>query len=60
MHAEAEAASEQMKISETLCGAIADRADMFDELLSKLNRLFSDLKMYGIDISNKTVGEHDA
>lgn len=25
-----------------------------------VNRLFSDLKMYGIDISNKTVGEHDA
>lgn len=25
-----------------------------------VNRLFSDLKIYGIDISNKTVGEHDA
>ena len=25
-----------------------------------VNRLFSDLKMYGIDISNKTVGEQDA
>lgn len=25
-----------------------------------VNRLFADLKMYGIDISNRTVGEHDA
>ena len=24
-----------------------------------VNRLFSDLKMYGIDISNDTIGEHN-
>lgn len=24
-----------------------------------VNRLFSDLKMYGLDISNKTIGEHN-
>jgi len=41
MHAEAEAASEQMKTSEVLCAAIADRADMFDHLLLDLNGLFA-------------------
>lgn len=41
MYAEAQAASEQMKTSEVLCGAIADRADMFDNLLHDLNSLFS-------------------
>ena len=41
MYAEAEAASEKMKISETMCCAIAKRADMFDGLLRELNELFS-------------------
>lgn len=41
MYAEAEAASEQMKTSEVLCVAIADRADMFDNLLGELNGMFS-------------------
>lgn len=41
MYAEAEAASEQMKTSEVLCVAIADRADMFDDLLGELNGMFS-------------------
>ncbi|MDO4721118.1 MAG: hypothetical protein Q4A78_10690 [Peptostreptococcaceae bacterium] len=41
MYAEAEAASEQMKTSEVLCEAIADRADMFDNLLNELNEMFS-------------------
>lgn len=41
MYTEAEAASERMKTSEVLCGAIADRADMFDNLLHDLNGLFS-------------------
>lgn len=41
MYKEAEAASEKMKISEVLCEAIADRADMYDELLGELNGMFS-------------------
>lgn len=41
MYAEAEAASEQMKTSEVLCVAIADRANMFDSLLGELNVMFS-------------------
>lgn len=42
MYAEAEAAVEKMKISETLCGAIADRAEMFDDLLVDLNKMFAE------------------
>jgi len=42
IYAEAEKASEEMKISETLCTAIGERADMFNELLVKLNDMFSD------------------
>ena len=41
MYAEAESASEQMKTSEVLCKAIADRADMFDGLLGDLNVMFA-------------------
>lgn len=41
MYKEANVASEQMKTSEVLCGAIADRADMFDNLLHDLNGLFA-------------------
>ena len=42
MYAEAEAAAEKMKISETLCEAIADRSEMFDDLLVDLNRMFAE------------------
>lgn len=42
MYAEAEAASEKMKVSETLCGAISDRAKMFDGLLADLNEMFAE------------------
>ena len=42
MYAEAEAASEKMKISETLCGAISDRSEMFDDLLNDLNKMFAE------------------
>lgn len=42
MYAEAEAASEKMKISETLCCAISDRSEMFDELLVDLNKMFAE------------------
>lgn len=41
MYAEAEAASEKMKTAEVLCAAIADRADMYDNLLLELNGMFS-------------------
>lgn len=42
MYAEAEAASEKMKVSETLCGAISERSEMFDELLNDLNKMFAE------------------
>ena len=42
MYAEAEAASEKMKVSETLCIGITKKADMFDELLENLNKMFSE------------------
>lgn len=41
MYAQASNAAEQMKTSETLCRAIATKADMFDELLKKLDKMFS-------------------
>lgn len=42
MHAEAEAASEKMRISETLCDAISEKSEMFDDLLGDLNKMFSE------------------
>lgn len=42
MYAEAEAASEKMKVSETLCTGITNRAEMFSELLDNLNKMFSE------------------
>ena len=42
MYAEAEAASEKMKISETLCGAITERSEMYDDLLGDLNKMFAE------------------
>ena len=42
MYAEAEAASEKMKISETLCDAISERSEMFDDLLGDLNKMFAE------------------
>lgn len=42
MYAEAEAASEKMKVSETLCGAITERSKMFNDLLVDLDRMFSE------------------
>ena len=42
MYAEAEEASEKMKISETLCNAIADKSDMFADLLVDLNKMFAE------------------
>lgn len=42
MYAEAEAASEKMKISEILCDAISERSEMFDDLLGDLNKMFAE------------------
>lgn len=41
-YAKAEAAAEKMKISETLCDAITERTEMFDELLKNLNVMFAE------------------
>lgn len=42
MHAEAEAAAEKMQISEVLCYAISERAEMFNDLLVELNEMFAE------------------
>lgn len=42
MYAEAELAVEKMKISETLCGAISEKSEMFEDLLKKLNPMFAE------------------
>lgn len=41
MLSEAQVAVEKMKTSETLCSGITEQARMFENLLSKLNRMFS-------------------
>ena len=42
MYAEADAAAEKMKLAETLCGAIGERAKMFKDLLDELDEVFSE------------------
>ena len=42
MYAEAEVAVEKMKISETLCEAITEKSEMFDDLLENLNTMFAE------------------
>lgn len=42
MRAEADAAIEKMKVSKTLCEGIANRSEMFDNLLLELNEMFSE------------------
>lgn len=42
IYAEAKAASEKMKISMILCGAITERSEMFEDLLGDLNKMFSE------------------
>lgn len=42
MEAEVEEAVEEMKVSETLCKSIAKRSGMFEELLVKLDSMFSE------------------
>lgn len=41
MYAEAEAAVEKMETAKVLCNGIAQRADMFDDLLGELNEMFA-------------------
>lgn len=40
MYAEAEAAVEKMKVSKTLCNAISERSEMFNDLLIELDKMF--------------------
>lgn len=40
MYAKAEAAVEEMKVSEVMCTAISDRSKMFNDLLKELNGMF--------------------
>lgn len=42
MYAEAEAAAEKMKVSETFCDAITERSEMFNDLLLDLNEMFAE------------------
>lgn len=42
MYAQAEETVEKMKTSETLCNAITERSDMFDDVLNDLNGIFSE------------------
>lgn len=56
MYAEAEVASRKMKLSETLCGAIADRSDMFDDLLTDLNKMFAECSGLLVGVVHKKEG----
>ncbi|MEE0863232.1 MAG: zinc ribbon domain-containing protein [Lachnospiraceae bacterium] len=42
MYAEAMAAVEKMKVSETMCNAIRDRSKMYNELLTELDTMFAE------------------
>ena len=55
-YAEAVAASEKMKISETLCNAIQKRSNMYCDLLVELNGMFSECTGLMISIVNKKEG----
>ena len=41
MYAESEAASEEMENSRTICAAVTKRSEMFNDLLTELNSMFS-------------------
>lgn len=55
-YAEAEAASEKMKVSETLCYGIRDRSDMFDDLLQEINGMFSECTALLDTVTKKKMG----
>lgn len=55
MYAEAEAASEKMKVSETLCKAIAQKSNSFYKLLGFLNPMFIECSDLFVGIINKKI-----
>lgn len=56
MYAEAEVAVEKMQISEDLCYAITNKADMFDSLLNELNIMFSQCAALLDGVTRKKMG----
>lgn len=56
MYAEAEVALEKMKTSETLCYAIAEKSDMFNDLLAELDKMFSECTALLSDLVRKKEG----
>ncbi len=67
IYAQAEEACEEMKISETLCKAVADRSEMYDDLLNELNAMFSEctqildtvIKQKTVQVGNKEIKSDD-
>ena len=56
MYSQATAASEKMKISQTLCEAISERSYMFDTLLIELDEIFSECTALLDGITRKKMG----
>lgn len=67
VYAQAEKACEEMKISETLCKAVADRSEMYDNLLNELNGMFSEctqmldrvIKQKTLQVGNRAINSDD-
>ena len=59
MYAEAEEAAEKMKTSERLCEAIAERSEMFNDLLGNLNQLFAQCTAKLEDMISRKAGIFD-
>ncbi len=59
MYAEAEEAAEKMKTSERLCEAIAERSEMFNDLLGNLNQLFAQCTVKLEDMISRRAGIFD-
>lgn len=57
MYAEAEAASEKMRVSETLCYAISERSEMLDDLLLNLNGMFAECSSILAGVVRKKEGK---
>lgn len=56
MYAQAEAAAEKMKVSQVMCGAIAERSDMFYDLLQKLDGMFTECSVLLAAVIRKREG----
>lgn len=56
MYSQANAASEKMKVSETLCEAITEKAEMFYNLLINLNEMFTECSNIFAGIVKKKEG----